>query len=472
MSRRSGGPREGRASAGVVRPRGASWLVGGLGVVAALVASPACSEDAPRAAAPSPVRVGVSLALTGGGVAGRGASLRNAIRVAEGQINAAGGVLGRPIVFDVQDDRGDETAGIVDRVARGFVDEGVVAVIGPIGSEQVVKTQSIYASAHILQITPTATSPDLSSIQSKDKRWLFRTTPSDVLQGTAVTLAGKSISLQDAAATSCKKLGIVNVDNSYGNGLGDVIEQRFGAVASVTRTKLAATAAADYKKEASELLGWKPQCLAIVLYNDVAVQFLRDFKTVNPSSYAELQKAGLFVIATDSSYTPKFLELGRDDTADPTSSNVVEGVYGTAPDTRPETVQYNQFRTIYASYFPIAEGDDVPVYASNTYDAAMLVALAVQRAGTTEPTAVRNALFTVANPPGKTFGPAELGDAFEALAEGQDIDYTGASGNVDVDANGDVPGGFIVWKVVRNPDKTVTFGTVGRLPAEELTGTP
>lgn len=472
MSRRSKGPGEGRAFAGSIRPRGVSWFVGGVGVVASLVASPACSEDAPHASAPSPVRVGVSLALTGGGVAGRGASLRDAIRVAEGQINAAGGVLGRPMVFDVQDDRGDESAGIVDRVARGFVDQGVVAVIGPIGSEQVVKTQSIYANARILQISPTATSPDLSSIQTKDKRWLFRTTPSDVLQGAAVTLAGTSISLQEAAATSCKKLGIVNVDNSYGNGLADVIEQRFGAVATVKRTKLAATAAADYKKEASALLDWKPQCLALVLYNDVAVQFLRDFKTVDPSSYTELQKAGLFVIATDSSYTTKFLELGRDDTADPTSPNVVEGVYGTAPDTRPETVQFNQFKTIYASYFPLVEGEEVPVYASNTYDAAMLLALAVQRAGTTEPTAVRNALFTVANPPGKTFGPAELGDAFQAIADGQDIDYTGASGNVDIDANGDVPGGFIVWKVVRNPDATVGFSTVGRLPAEELTGAP
>ena len=49
-----------------------------------------------------------------------------------------------------------------------------------------------------------------------------------------------------------------------------------------------------------------------------------------------------------------------------------------------------------------------------------------------------------------------------------DIDYTGASGAVDVETNGNVKSGFIVWEAYRLPTKTVDFKTVGRFTLEEL----
>src|SRR5262245_46876721 len=86
-----------------------------------------CADSAPSSAAPAPIRIGVSLGLTNN-LAAPAAPLRDSIRVAEGQINAAGGLLGRPVEFHIEDDRSDEGP-FVTGVAQRFVDEGVVAVI-------------------------------------------------------------------------------------------------------------------------------------------------------------------------------------------------------------------------------------------------------------------------------------------------------------------------------------------------------
>ncbi|AKV03477.1 Branched-chain amino acid ABC transporter, amino acid-binding protein [Labilithrix luteola] len=461
---------------------------------AAVTVGQGCSDSAPAPSAPKPIVIGVSLGLTGG-LDAFSAPLRDAVRVAEGQINAAGGVLGRPVVFDVQDDTSDESQGIVDRVAHDFVKKGAVAVIGPIGSQQVVKTQQIYRDAHIVQICPSATSTELTGIQPTDDRWLFRTTPADDFQGAAVLLFAKRTPRglgSDGGTTTpgpvdtdagdgggtpapsppahCSKLAIVNVDNAYGNSMADVIEQNFpkqGGQPLLTRKRVSVLLAPGYQDVASSIHDLAPDCLALIAYDDVASQFVRDFKA--DPRYAALAAKGFFFIGTDGIYTDGFLKRSRENASDPTSPNVAEGVYGTNPDTQPGTPEYNQFKTIYSSYFPIPDGKEAPAFAANTYDAAILIALAIQQAGTVDDrVAIRNALLAVANPPGKSFGPSQLGDALQAIQQKQEIDYKGASGAIDLEPNGNVKAGFIVWEAHRAPDKTVDYRTVGRFSLEEL----
>ena len=75
----------------------------------------------------------------------------------------------------------------------------------------------------------------------------------------------------------------------------------------------------------------------------------------------------------------------------------------------------------------------------------------------------------VATPPGKPFTPAQIGEALLAIRQGQDIDYKGASGNVDFEANGNVKSGFIVWEAFRDPmTKKVDYRTVAQFTTEEL----
>ena len=74
----------------------------------------------------------------------------------------------------------------------------------------------------------------------------------------------------------------------------------------------------------------------------------------------------------------------------------------------------------------------------------------------------------LATPPGNPYTPAQLGDAFQAIEGGEDIDYKGASGNVDFDQNGNVRSGFIVWEAYRTGDKTTDYRTDAHFALDEL----
>lgn len=442
-----------------------------------------CASDPPKAAAPEPIKVGVSLGLSGG-LASFAAPLRDAIRAAEGQINANGGLLGRPVVFDVVDDQGDEGDGVV-RIANDFVKKGVVAVIGPIGSQQVKLTQGIYASNRIIQISPSATSVELATLpeQPQGDRFLFRTTPADDFQGAAVILFAQrtpaGLASTDAGAPPadggggtgtakpCQRLAVVNIKNSYGRSMTEVIERNFpkrgGQV--VVREEINVDLEASYAASVAKVYTGNPECLTVIAYEDVGAKFIKEFRA--SSSFATLPQ-GFFIIGTDGTFTSGFIKLGRERADDPKSPNVLEGVYGTNPDTNPQTREYEDFRLIYGSYFPLPDKGDAPAFTANAYDAAILIALAIQDAGTTEGRAVRDSLLRVANPPGKPFGPSELGEALTALRQGQDINYTGASGALDIDVKGNVESGYIIWRATRKSTGEVGFETVGRLTLAEL----
>jgi len=442
-----------------------------------------CAEDPPRPSAPPPIVIGVSLGLTNG-LSSFASPLRDAVRVAEGQINAAGGVLGRRLVFDVQDDESDEDRGVVERVAQAFVDRGVVAVIGPVGSQQVVRTHAIYAAARVIQISPSATSVDLTTIQPIQSRWFFRTTPADDFQGAAVLrFAQLTPSGLDGGAprgdggvvpTTCTRMVIVNVDNAYGNSMAEVIEKGFprnsGGKTILSRERISVQVVSSYADVVGRILSLpeKPECMAIIAYDDIGTPFIAELKA--DPRYAALEAAGFFIIATDGMFTEGFLTRGRQNEADPTSANSSVGVYGTNPDTQPGTKEYNEFKAFYASYFPLGERD-APPFAANTFDAALLIALAIQRAGSlTDREAIRDALLAVSGQPGTPYTPAQLGAALQAAHGGADIDYKGASGAVDFEANGNVKGGFIVWEAYRRPDQRVDYRTVGRFGLEDLVG--
>ncbi len=85
------------------------------------------------------------------------------------------------------------------------------------------------------------------------------------------------------------------------------------------------------------------------------------------------------------------------------------------------------------------EGSDKP-FVDQSYDATMLIALAIEKAGSTDRTKVRDALREVANAPGEEIGPGDWKKAVALLADGKDINYEGVSGSHEFDDKGDVAG--------------------------------
>ena len=110
-----------------------------------------------------------------------------------------------------------------------------------------------------------------------------------------------------------------------------------------------------------------------------------------------------------------------------------------------------------AEAFNIAYSDrfgDAPLGAPvwEAYDGVYVAALAAAAANSGEGTAIKDNLRYVANSPGDiiNYGSAKFADAVAALAmEGGDINYIGASGQVDIDAGGEMSKGTMqTWKVI------------------------
>ena len=78
---------------------------------------------------------------------------------------------------------------------------------------------------------------------------------------------------------------------------------------------------------------------------------------------------------------------------------------------------------------------------------------------------MRNELRSVANPPGEIVGPADIAKALELVRDGKDVDYVGASGNVDFDENGNVVSWMRVWTV---KDNTILDTEIYALPGDEI----
>ena len=103
------------------------------------------------------------------------------------------------------------------------------------------------------------------------------------------------------------------------------------------------------------------------------------------------------------------------------------GVFGTAVETI-ATASEDLFRDAYEIEF-----GDVPLlpFTGNAYDATFLMALAIQKAGSTDRTAIRDALRSVAGGGGLPIMAGEWTKAVAALSAGQHINYQGAAGSQD-----------------------------------------
>ena len=88
-------------------------------------------------------------------------------------------------------------------------------------------------------------------------------------------------------------------------------------------------------------------------------------------------------------------------------------------------------------------------FVTQMYDAMALMAFAIEAAGSDDSTAIRDALRDVANAPGEVIGPgrSEISKALALIADGKDINYNGAGGDIEFDENGDVTGTIEIWTI-------------------------
>jgi neutral amino acid transport system substrate-binding protein len=143
----------------------------------------------------------------------------------------------------------------------------------------------------------------------------------------------------------------------------------------------------------------------------------------------------------DGAYSPKFPEqVGK--TAD--DKFIIDGAIGTVPGAHGKALaDFNQKWT--------ATGKPLTSYLQHTWDATALLMLAAQAAKTNTGEGIKSKLREVAGGPGAEV--SDLCQAMTMLKAGKKINYQGASGNVDIDAQGDTIGTYDIWQV--QPDGTL-----------------
>jgi branched-chain amino acid transport system substrate-binding protein len=376
-------------------------------LAAAALVAPAQAED---------TKLGILLGFTGPLEAlappiGAGAEL------AWQQVNEQGGLLDGQIV-PVQGDStcADATAAAntADRLVNA---EGVLAIVGAMCSGATgAVANTVGVPTNTVMITPSATNPALTTLEDNDL--LFRVTPSDAYQGQVMAKVLMDHGISDIA--------IAYVNNDYGKGFADALEAAYTALGgSVLANEAHEEGKADYRAELGSLAASGSGNLVLIAYAQGSGQTMLRQATESGDFFTYIGGDGMI----------------SDDLFTGIDTSALEGMIGTKPGT-PDVPGADMF----TEQATAAGLDPTAIYAPQGYDAAFLIALAIEKNGR-DREGLSSALRAVSSPPGEVIYPGEWEKARSILDAGGDVNYEGAGGSLDFDEHGDVAGVVIELEV-------------------------
>ncbi|MDV4144241.1 MULTISPECIES: ABC transporter substrate-binding protein [Shimia] len=367
----------------------------------ALMAGAASAED---------IKLGVILGFTGP-IESLTPAMAGGAEVAMQEVTESGKLLGGSTVTPVRADSTCIDAGAATAAAERLItSEGVKGIMGADCSGV---TGAVLANVAVpngvVMISPSATSPALSS--AEDNGLFFRTAPSDARQGQVLAEVLMERGFKSAAITY--------TNNDYGKGLADSIAAAFeGAGGEITTVAAHEDGKADYSAEVGALAAAGGDILIVAGYVDQG----------GPGVIRAALDTGAFdTFALPDGMIGSALEEAFGDE--------IEGSIGTVPGS--EAADASMVKEKVAATGADASGP----YVGESYDAAALIMLAMQAAGSSNSSDYAGKIMDVANAPGEKIMAGELDKALELLANGTDIDYVGATA-VELIGPGEAAGGY------------------------------
>lgn len=386
-----------------------------LAVAGVLIANAsACSQ----ASGDQKLTIGALLPLTGS-LSHYGPPQTTALQLAMEDVNKAGGVLGKQLALQIVDDATDKERGKVG--AAQLVDAGVPVVIGSIASGVTMAAAEVLSKAGIVQISPDSTSPSISSMP--DDGYVFRTCPSDAFQGKLLA--------QRAFDAEKRRAAVINVPGPYGEGLAAAFKAEFTRLTGQIVYALTYTEGLDsYADVVTAAVASDPDVILLAGYANESVKILQNYVATHRDRgtrwlFADCLSNAAFVDAAGGAGTFTFPHEGANFAA-PSGDN---------------------WTAFTAAYRAKAGSDATIGFAiGNAYDAVVIAALAMERAQSTSPAKVRDALLQLKG--GPKYTAATLKDALAAAKAGQNVEYTGVSGPIVFDGNGDITSAlYNIWAV-------------------------
>jgi branched-chain amino acid transport system substrate-binding protein len=372
--------------------------------------------------------IGNSLPLSGSSKS-LGESGQKASEVAVERIKQAADSAGSDhSVQIVNEDQGSDADSAVDSVQTLVNGDRASCLTGPWSAEAVAQTaEDVVIPDEVLQIAPVPTGADVAELSDHD-----------LVNSTALPQSVEGSAISDAidgelGGTQGHTVNLATNHGSYGDTVGqDFIESwqeddgTVGDQVVLSPPPLSTTTASSsaYSGQAYQLLSGSPD--AVVIIDD-------------PSGFTALAPA----LAAQSAWDPASA-WGGDQLVSPglpgqVGADTIDGFRALAPGTPND----NEASAAFVQAFKQADPHDVTLapYAAQEFDATILCYLAAVAAGSTDGQMMADELIDLTAPGGTEYSWQQLPDAIKALEDGEDIDYTGASGAIDMDVLGNPTNG-------------------------------
>jgi ABC-type branched-subunit amino acid transport system substrate-binding protein len=361
-------------------------------------------EEQPEAVEANPATdrlvIGQVLPETGS-LAFLGPPMIESVGLAVEDINAAGGVLGQPVEV-IEADEGDDAARVTESANRVLA-EGANAIVGAAASGQSQEIIQTLFDEQIPQCSPSNTAPDFD--EQRNAGFYFRTVPPD--QGVAPVFGDRII------ADGHTNVAVAARQDPYGDALKEfTIEALEGRGATIAADVSYDPEATTFDAEVEELTAGSPDAIVVISFAEggaLIAQLLESGVTPNQ------------LYGGDGVFGPTFIqEVSEDDT------NIINGmtVIGAAGG--------QDFNTRLDAALPADEKGNL-LYGGQSYDCVVLLALAAEAADSLDGEAIREQVLPVSDAP-STQGTdcASFPDCKALLDQGQEIDYTGVGGPLNL----------------------------------------
>ncbi|WP_035717236.1 MULTISPECIES: ABC transporter substrate-binding protein [Gordonia] len=374
----------------------------GLGLAQKLACNP--PKATPGPASTEALKIGTLLPATGS-LAFLGPPMEAGVELAVKDINAAGGVLDKPVEL-VTGDSGDTTTDTANATVDRELSAGTQVIIGAASSSVSLKVIDKVANAGAVMFSPANTSDEFTCYQ--DKGQYFRTAPADVLQAQALS--------QTMAEDGVQRVSILALNDPYGTGLADNTVRDLeaaGVPADQIQKIIYDPNAQSFNAEVDQVKNFNPDGIAIIGFEESAKIITRMHEVgIGPSD-------GKLVYGVDGNMGNA---LGES-----VGPGLLAGMKGTTPLTQTSGDFQAALKEVDSELIDFN-------YAGESYDAAVLSALAATAAKSTDGRTI------AANIIGVTNGDENC-DSYQACLDllngGKTIAYVGKTGNLAFNAAGE-----------------------------------
>jgi branched-chain amino acid transport system substrate-binding protein len=374
------------------------------------------------------INIGVEGPMTGQ-YADVGAGFWDGAYAAAREINAEGGLLGGKLNVIQADDVSDPSDAIP--VINNLIDvDHIVALDGP-NSTVLPAIEPILDAAKI----PTMFQGGSTHFDSNTDQWVWRPSPSDSQLG--VAMAAYAIS------KGYKKAALLLISASSAQTLGGVIKstyQKNGG--TIVDTETIQPGETSYRSEVQSIISSQPDVIFTQVDAISAAPLFTDF--------AQLDNLAIPFIGSDLTAGSDFIKAITPAIAQKALVSI-QGSTSAGPGTPPFVKYYDQ---VYSG---------APVSGANySYDAVMELAMAIEKAGSTDPAKIIAAIPEVSNPPGTDV--SDWATALAAIKAGTKVHFVGAGGPAGYNSNHNSVGTFDAFQ----SDATGALSVIGTVTAPQM----